>query len=216
MVKLSEKYPLLNETDAILLDKAVNEIKEISGIIGVVQIGSSIYSKNYNDIDLIVFFDSFLVPPELEIVRINYKKTKLFIEGASTKYKDFNPGFKVFINFFSHLKHKKCLYGKDPFLKKKIVLKKTDVAAYIWYHWHVSEQYEKGYENALPNSMNAMLSYINVFPENKEQTLELFIKKFPFLTKYLPKNAQTFLMGVNKSNFKELYLFFENCLKYFA
>ena len=211
-----KKYPFLNKKDALILDKAVNEIKRLKDIEGIVQMGSSTHSENYHDIDVMIFFDSFLVPPELDKIRDKYKESKLYLEGSSIYYKDFNVGFKVFIKFFSNMKHKKILYGKDPFANKKINLKKTDVAMYIWYQHHICEQYEKGYESAFPSSMNVILSYINIFPKDKEQTLIMFIKKFPSLARYLPKKPKEFLRGTNKSNFKKLYPFFENCLKYFT
>ena len=206
----------LTKKDEIQLERAVKEIKSIPGVLGIVQIGSSVSSSKYNDIDLIIFFKRLLVPPELELIRKKYKKSKMWIEGASIIYKDFNPGFKVFVKFFSNIKNKKLLFGKIPFGKSKIQLKKTDIAAYIWYHYHICEQYGQGYENALPNSINAMLSYLDIFPESKVQTLELFIKKFPKLSKYLPKNPKAFLRGTKKSNFKQLYTFFEQSLNYFT
>src|SRR3989344_3796018 len=192
---MKKKYPFLTKADALFLDKAVNGIKKIKGVIGIVQIGSSTRSKNYNDIDVLVFFDTFLVPPELDKIREEYRGSKLYLEGSSLYYKNFNPGFRVFIKFFSSIKHKKRLYGKNPFTNKKINLKRTDIAAYVWYHWHIMEQYQKGYESALPNCMNAMLSYINIFPESKEQTFELFVNKFPSLARHLPKNPKEYLRG---------------------
>ena len=212
-----EKYPFLKESDKLQLSKAIKKIKQIPDVLGIVQIGSSTYSQDYNDIDIIVFFDRLLIPPELEAVRkIIGKKAKIWIEGVSIYYKGFNPGSNVFIKFFSNLKHKKVLYGKNPFTKKRIPLKKTEVAAYIWYHYHICEQYGTGYENALPNSMNAMLAYIDIFPENKEQTFKIFLKQFRMLAKHLPKNSHIFLRGTTKANFKELYPFFEQCLEYFT
>ena len=57
-----KKYPFLNKKDALILDKAVNEVKRLKDIEGIVQMGSSTHSENYHDIDVMIFFDSFLVP----------------------------------------------------------------------------------------------------------------------------------------------------------
>ncbi len=217
-ISLSEKCKNLKEKHIKNLESAVNEMISLPKLIGIIQVGSSTYSKNYHDIDVITFFDSYLVPHKLSIIRDRYKQNKLWIEGVSVKEKssEFNPGLRVFIKTFSNMKNKKILYGKDPYLNKKITLRKIDVAAYIWYNYHIPELYGQYYDAAFPNSIRAILSYADEYPEKKEELLKVFRKKFAELYRYLPKNAEKFLRGTNKKNFKELYLFFEESLKYFT
>ena len=203
--------------DITLLNKVVNDIKKLPNLVGIVQMGSSLYSKEYKDIDVIIFFDRFLIPPELAEIREKYKESKLWLEGVSIKKSEkFNPGSKIFAKFFLGMKHKKILHGKDPYANKKITLKKEDVAAYIWYQYHICELYGQGYEGALSASMNAMLTYVNKSPLNKEETFNMFLEEYTQLSKHLPKNAEKFLRGATRSNFKELYDFFEFSIKYFA
>ena len=216
-ISLVEKCKNLKNRDIKALESAVSEIITLPNLIGIVQVGSSTYSENYHDIDVLIFFDSFLVPPELDSIRKRYKRNKLWLEGASIKENSlkFNPGYKVFIKTFSNIKSKKILYGKDPYTNKRIVLKKTEIAAYIWYGYHACELY--GFcEGVLPNSLRAMLTYKNKFPEKKEEILEIFRKEYPGLVEYLPINPERYLRETNKSNFKNLYKFFEESLRYFA
>ena len=61
-----------------------------------------------------------------------------------------------------------------------------------------------------------MLVYKNIFPENKEETLKLFLKGYPQLSKFLPKNPEYYLRNTNQSNVKNLYKFFQESLTYFS
>lgn len=206
----------LKEKDVNILNKILAELKKFKGIIGIVQIGSSTYSKKYNDIDLMIFFNSFLVPPGLDSIRKKYSKYKFWIEGINAnKYKR-HGGMKVFIKFFNHLKNKKILYGRNPYKNKKISLAKSDVANYIGYYYELCELHSLLYDNLLFKSMNAMLTYKDKFPKNKYETLDVFIKTYPKLAKFLPKNAKYYLTKTNAKNFKNLYPFFEKSLKYFG
>jgi hypothetical protein len=202
--------------DKKILDEIVKQISVLPNLVGIVQIGSSTYSEDYHDIDLIIFFDSFLVPIELEKIREKYKNKKFWVEGASVHYEGFNNGMKVFIKSFSTNKNKKILYGKDPFADTNIKIINEDVASYVWYRYRISEMYNLNYDLTFPNSIHAMLTYKNIFPENKENMLKLFKKSYPELSKFLPKFPERFLRETNKSNFKELYNFFEKSMEYFT
>jgi hypothetical protein len=201
--------------DKILLKKVINEIKKISGIVGIAQTGSSTYSENYRDVDIIVFFDKILPPPKLGEIADKYKKYKFSIEGAYIKDYKIDKGMKVFIKFFQTKKYKIILYGKDPFLKTKITLKKQDIACYIRYHYNFAH-YTGDYDTILSVSLNAMLIYKNKSPKNKDETLDLFIKVYPKLAKFLPKNAKYYLRHSNKNNFKNLYNFFQKSMEFFS
>ena len=205
----------LNKRDLLLLTKLIKEIKKLPGVVCIVQIGSSTYSKSYKDIDLIIFFND-IPPPELKEIRNRYKKNKFWIERAHVNKYKISRGINFFIKFFNHLNTKKILYGKNPYEDKKIALTKLDVASYIGYNYQISELYGLSYDNVLSTSLNAMLTYKNVFPKNKEETLKLFKETYPKLFKFLPKNPDYYLRKTNESNFKELYQFFSESLKFFS
>ncbi|MFB6246041.1 MAG: hypothetical protein ABEI74_00400 [Candidatus Pacearchaeota archaeon] len=206
----------MKQKDQKLLDKVVNEIKKVDGVKAIAQTGSSLYSEDYNDIDLIVFYKDFLPPPKLSKIQNKYNKTKISIETRSSakKYKIIG-GMKLFIKHFQRDK-KKILYGKDPYKNKNIKLKKLDVAHFIWYMHHIPDYYNENHESALPASLIAMLAYKNIFPKDKHEALEKFKSAYPKLYKHLPKNPEKHLRNTNKSNFQELYPFFEACLKHFV
>jgi len=208
-----EKVSYLTKRDNILLEKAINEIKRLSNVYGILQIGSSTYSKNYHDIDIIVFFDKILPPPEISKINKKYSKYNFYIEGNSFKDQKIDRGAKIFIKFLSHLKTKRLLYGKYPYKNVRVSVNKIDVAYNIRYHYNFA-LYTQNYENILSVSMNTMLAYKSIFPKNKEETLNLFKKTYPKLAKFLPKNAKFYLRHTNKSNFKDLYKFFQKSLEF--
>jgi len=205
----------LKQKDVIILNKALKEIKKLPNVISIIQIGSSTYSKNYKDIDIIIFFNKVLPSPNLGKINQKYKKHKIWIEGTYVEDYKITRGMKVFIKFFSNLKKKIVLYGKDPYKNKKISLNKLDIAHYIWYHYHFA-LYTLNYDSILSTSLNAMLTYKNIFPENKDETLKLFKKNYQNLAKFLPKNAEHYLKNTNSLNFRNLHKFFQESLIFFS
>jgi len=206
---------MLKKRDVIILSRVVREIKKLPNVVSIVQIGSSTYSENYRDVDLIVFFDKILPPPQISEINKKYSKYKFYIEGNYIKDYKIDPGVKPFIKFFKQLKSKKIIYGRDPYKKLKISLNKKDIAYNIRYHYNFA-LYTQNYENILSVSLNTMLTYKNVFPNDKDETLRMFKKTFPKLSKFLPKNTEYYLRNTNKSNFKNLYKFFEEAMKVFS
>src|SRR3989338_3639054 len=208
------KNQYLRKRDKVILDRIISEIKKIPGIIGIFQIGSSTYSKNYHDIDVLIFFES-ITHPKLKEIRKRYAKNKFWIEGVFVNAYKISRGVKVFIKFFNHLKTKKILYVKNPYQNEKMTLNKLDVASYIDWSYVLTEQYGLNYDNLLSVCLNAILTYKNIFPENKDETLRLFKKTYPNLAKYLPKNAEYYLRKTNEKNFKNLYTFFKKSIEFF-
>ena len=208
-----KKDSYLKEEDSIILDKVIQEIKKLQGVSCIMQIGSSTYSKDYRDIDIIIFFDKALPPPQISELNRKYSKYNFYIEGNSINAQQIDTGVKIFIKFLSHLKTKKILYGKYPYKNIKVSINKIDVAYYIRYHYNFA-LFQGIYENILSTSLNALLTYKNIFPENKQETLHLFNKTFPDLAKFLPKNAEYYLRNTDESNFRNLYNFFEESIKF--
>ncbi len=203
----------LKKKDSLILSKVIQEIKKLPGVSCIMQIGSSTYSKNYRDIDIIVFFDKILPPPKISDLNKKYSKYNFYIEGNPIKAYKIDRGIKIFIKFLSHLKTKKILYGKYPYKNIRVSINKIDVAYYIRYHYNFA-LFQQIYDNILSTSLNALLTYKNIFPKNKQETLYLFKKAFPNLAKFLPKNAEYYLKNTNKSNFEHLYKFFEEVIKF--
>lgn len=209
---LLKKDSYLKEKDLIMLNKVLQEIKKLPKVHCIMQIGSSTYSKNYKDVDIIVFFDKVLSPPKISELNKKYSKHNFYIEGNSINAQQIDRGIKIFIKFLSHLKTKKILYGKYPYKNIKVSVNKIDVTYYIRYHYNFA-LFQQVYENILSTSLNALLTYKNIFPENKQETLYLFKKTFPDLFKFLPKNAEYYLRNTNELNFGDLYKFFEESIK---
>ena len=126
---------MLKKRDVVILKKIITEIRKLPHVVGIIQIGSSLYSKDYHDVDLIVFFDKILPPLEIGEINKKYSKYNFYIEGNYINDYKIDPGVKPFIKFFKQLKHKKVLYGRDPFKKINISLDKKDVAYNIRYHY---------------------------------------------------------------------------------
>ena len=126
-----------------------------------------------------------------------------------------DPGVKPFIKFFKQLKSKKIIYGREPYKKLKISLNKKDIAYNIRYHYNFA-LYTQHYENIFSVSLNTMLTYKNVFPNDKDETLRMFKKTFPKLFKFLPKNAKHYLRNTDKTNIVKLYPFFQKSLEFFS
>jgi len=210
-----EEISYLTKRDTILLEKAIKEIKRLPNVYGILQIGSSTYSKNYRDIDLIVFFDKILPPPKISEINKKYGKYGFYIEGNYIKDCKIDRGVKIFIKFLSNLKTKRILYGKYPYYNLRISINKIDVAYNIRYHYNFA-LCTQDYGNILSVSMNTMLIYKNIFPQNKKETLKLFKKTYPKLAKFLPNNAEFYLRNTNKSNFKNLHKFFQESLVFFS
>jgi len=204
----------MKKKDEILLEQVVNEIKKLGGVSAIMQIGSSVYSENYYDIDLIVYFKTVFPTPKLKKIQEKYRKDKLSIEGVYIENYKITRGMKVFIKSFNKT-NKRILYGKNPFEKMHISINKMDVAHYIWYSYHIPNDYNINFEGAFPNSLHAMLTYKNVFPKDKYDTLIKFKRIYPALSRYLPKNPERFLRNTTSSNFHELYPFFKKSMEYF-
>ena len=198
----------------LILRRALKDIKKLKDVVGIFQIGSSVFSKDYTDIDVIVFFNKYFPPPEINEIGEKYKKTKLYVEGVSTKDENFNRSSKIFSQGFTKLKDKRLLYGKDPYKNKRISLDKNDLAAYLWYHYHLCNSYEIGFGGAFVNSLRALLTYAGKPLPSKKDVITLFRKTYPKLVKYLPKHPEKYLRDTNKSNFKNLYHFFEEAVRY--
>ncbi len=199
--------------DELLLKKAVSEIKKIPRVVGIVQTGSSVYSEKYNDVDVLVFFDCILPPPELKKIKEKYKKHKFWIEGIINYV---NPVRRVFIKVFNNSRAKKVLFGKNPYENLNFELSKSDVLAYILNQYWVRDIYGVDYGNVLAQSLNALLAYKNKFPKSKYETLLLFKTEYPELIKYLPKNAEGIIKNTTKTDFAKLYLFFEKTVEWLA
>jgi hypothetical protein len=211
LINRTESY--LKEEDSKILQEIIKEIKELSGVLCIIQIGSSTYSKDYHDIDLIIFFNQLLPPPEIHLLNKKYQEYNFSIEGVSTRSYQIDRGVKIFIKFLDNLKTKKILYGEYPYKKIKVSLNKIDVAYYIRYQYNFASS-QHNYGNLLSTSLNALLTYKNIFPENKEETLSLFIKNFPRLAKFFPENINYFLRNTDESNIAQLYPFFEASIKF--
>ena len=138
-----------------ILDKFVKECSEKLNLLGIIQFGSSTYSKNPHDIDLILVSNDYVrFTKEIMLIikiikkfekeypkivfdfagladrkkKAEYSITVVFMEKGllDTKY---NPNDLFFFRTLSLDKDKKLLYGKDPFTKGKFKL--TD--------WHLFE-----------------------------------------------------------------------------
>ncbi len=195
------------------MNEIIQEVKQLPGVSCIIQIGSSTYSKDYRDVDVIVFFDKLLPPPKISELNKKYSKYNFYIEGVSIHDLKIDRGVKIFVKFLSQLKTKKVLYGKNPYENMKVSVNKIDVAYYIRYNYNFS-LFQGIYDNILSTSLNALLTYKNIFPENKQETLSLFKRNYPDLGKFLPQNADYYLRNTNESNFGDLYLFFEETIKF--
>jgi len=197
--------------DTLLLKEAVNEIRKIPNVKGIVHFGSSTYSEKYNDVDIMVFFDKVIPCLELMPICEKYGKNNFWIEGQDNG--ELSPGINAFKKCWSNNKNKKVLFGEDPYANAKVDVTKKDVAQYIAFQYKLRYFFDFSYENVLSVCMNAMLAYADKFPQSKQETITVFKDAYPDFAKYLPDNVN--LAKITKEDFVKLYNFFEATLTYF-
>ncbi len=229
-----------------ILENFVKECSQDLNLMSIVQFGSSTYSKNPNDIDL-VFVSNNPVTPLKDVLRLLkiiknfekiYKEVVFDIGGRPRKRKGkysitvvlldkskvntkYNPHDLFFLKNLAETKHKKVLFGKDPFIKLNINLNNQ----------HLYEILAVDIVNAIGRSLDdnknkvepfyfLFKTFLRVMLVNdygdleRDQLLNKFKKKFKNRIE-LPKNSANILKKKLKNgDFIDILSFAKECIKY--
>lgn len=205
-------------------------------LLGILQFGSSTYSKNPKDIDIVFFSkdkvfsaeDYFILFGIIDKFEKNYKEVVFNIAGGKRKKKAnysisiiplqmLDLDWKIdsfFLKNLSEDKNKIILFGEDP-TNIEIKLNKKDIAERLSLeiNHHLRDYLEdENRKEALCNLFKTTLRLMltNEGVPKKEELISKFEKNFNIP---LPRNSKKIInQEIIKKDFKEILKFSERCL----
>lgn len=227
-------------------------VKECSGkldLYGILQFGSSTYDENAHDVDLILCSNEkvFSKKDIINLIRIikNFEKenkevvfdfggvlsrekkakysiTSVFIGLGELSLRS-NPQDIFFFKNLSEDKDVKILFGKNPFLKRKFIMKKNHMFEMICIEEkHSLRKSLDKTETKLESSYSLFKTILRVMLINEKGILRKneLIKSFIEIYKNnipLPKNSKDILNHVlREKDFENILEFAEDCLRYLS
>ncbi|MEK6830184.1 MAG: hypothetical protein AABY15_08775 [Nanoarchaeota archaeon] len=229
-----------------ILKKFVKECVNKLNLKSVIKFGSSTYSKNFKDIDLMFVFNDDVIKTSDSLklrqlirefekknrnivfdfggVGTRKRKTKYSVTVVSFGLKDlqikYNPHDLFFLKLLELDKNLKILHGTNPFKNSNISLTKQ----------HLFEMLSVDLKHALRNNLESVDkdSLYHLFKTflramlieygffEKEELLQEFNKRFKGKIK-LPRNPKRIILGeIKEEDFKAIIDFAENCLEYLS
>ncbi len=225
-----------------ILKEFVERCSKELNLLGIIQFGSSTYSKNSDDIDLVFFSKDEIFPTKdylglfklirkfenkfrdvsFWIVEEKYKrKAKYSISIIPFQMLDINQKIDpFFLKNLAEDRNKKILYGKDP-TKFRTKLSNKDIAKrlnleinYCLRDCLRKSTKEKALYDLFKTTLRLML--INKSVPKKEELLNSFKDEFRNKIK-LPENSEDILLHKLKNeDFEDILYLTENCLKYLS
>ena len=224
-----------------ILKQFSKECEKNLNLLGILQFGSSTYSKNPKDIDIVFFSKDEIFSTEdyFSLFKIiskfekKYREIIFDIAGGKRKkeaiyfisiipLQRIDLDWKIdsfFLKNLSEDKNKIILFGKDPTANIEIVLDKKEIAKTLSLeiNHHLRDCLEITNRNEALYGLfkvTLRLMLINEGIPKKEELIVKFERNFKII---LPKNSKEILrQNISEKDFKEILKFSENCLIYLS
>jgi len=226
-----------------ILKEFVKECSEKLKLKGIVQFGSSTYSKDFHDVDLVFYFKEDIISAEksLELIRImkdfegkyeevvfdfsapvRRRRGNYFITVVPVGRKDldvmYNPLDLFFYKNLAEDKHKKILFGEDSL--KEAEIKLTNQHLFEMLSINVIKSLERSLDDKkykLESSYFLFKTFLRAMLIN-----EGILKKENLLSRFrknykikLPRNSDKIIKNeLSEKDFRDILKFTEDCLKY--